>query len=174
MPRRKTPEPARVRCSGVHKVIEKGHVISPWTVGRFGTIEEAEAHAKKYTQGDVAWCKKKKKEYLPVVFPGFSWHNMHRGRKKLNQIPRLKGEFLWSQYVQCKKAGATMIYQAMFDEVDEATAIFKCTNNPPVGKNKFVTYEGLPSDHYLWLTGTAARMIRGEIPMTEKLPTRKK
>ena len=50
---------------------------------------------------------------------------------------------------------------AMFDEVDEGTAIFKCTNDPPTANGaKFVTYEGLPSDHYLRLTGLAGRVIR--------------
>jgi hypothetical protein len=61
-----------------------------------------------------------------------------------------------------------MIYQAMFDEVDEGTAIFKCTNSPPVGANPFVTFEGLPSDHYLWLTGMGGRLLRGEIEATER------
>jgi hypothetical protein len=63
-----------------------------------------------------------------------------------------------------------MIYQAMFDEIDEGTAIFKCTNSPPVGESRFVTYEGLPSDHYLWLTGMGARLLRGEIKPTEAMP----
>ena len=39
----------------------------------------------------------------------------------MNSIPRLKGQFLWSQIVANKKAGADMLYIAMFDEVDEAT-----------------------------------------------------
>jgi len=30
----------------------------------------------------------------------------------------------------------------MFDEVDEGTAIFKVTNQPPVGESKFVTLAG--------------------------------
>ena len=65
-----------------------------------------------------------------------------------------------------------MVYVAMFDEVDEGTAIFKCTNDPPVGENPFVTYEGLPSDHYLWLSGEGGRLLRGERPMQGSVPVR--
>ena len=108
--------------------------------------------------------------YLPVVFPGFSWFNMY-GRA-YNDIPRLKGEFLWSQFAAAKRAGATMIYVAMFDEVDEGTAIFKCANDVPTnGPSKFVTLEGLPADHYLKLTGAGAKMLRGEKPLTGTPPT---
>jgi hypothetical protein len=72
-----------------------------------------------------------------------------------------------------KRAGADMLYVAMFDEVDEGTAIFKVTNTPPVGDGvRFVTYEGLPSDHYLRLTGLAGEVIRGEHPATDELPLR--
>mgnify|MGYP001476201727 FL=1 len=63
-----------------------------------------------------------------------------------------------------------MIYVAMFDEVDEATAIYKCTNNPPVGESAFLTYEGLPSDYYLRLAGRAGKLLRSEIPLSESLP----
>lgn len=50
----------------------------------------------------------------------------------LNAIPRLQGRFFWSQITAAKRAGADMLYVAMFDEVDEGTAIFKVTNDPPV------------------------------------------
>jgi len=80
-------------------------------------------------------------------------------------------EFLWSQFVAAKRAGATMIYVAMFDEVDEGTAIFKCANDVPVGgPNRFLTYEGLPGDFYLQLTGSGARLLRGELPVTDAIP----
>ena len=88
------------------------------------------------------------------------------------EIPRLKGQFLWKQFVEAKKAGATMIYQAMFDEMDEGTAIFKCTNDPPIGASRFLTFEGLPSDHYLWLVGMGGKLLRGEIAFSDGVPVR--
>jgi len=73
--------------------------------------------------------------------------------------------------VAAKRAGARMIYVAMFDEVDEGTAIFKCANDVPVtGENRFLTYEGLPSDFYLNLCGQGGRMLRGELPVMEEVP----
>ena len=59
-----------------------------------------------------------------------------------------------------------MIYVAMFDEVDEGTAIFKCANDVPDGaQSKFVTFEGLPNDFYLKLVGKGAKLIRGDISL---------
>jgi hypothetical protein len=154
-----------VKDPALHRIIEAADIISPWTVGRYSTPAQAEDHARRNWAPDLAWCNEHQKQYLPVVFPGFSWHNLRDGKSPLNQIPRLGGRFLWSQFVAAKNAGATMVYQAMFDEVDEGTAIFKCTNivPDPIGDTAFVTYEGLPSDFYLRLVGEASRLIRGEI-----------
>ena len=150
-------------------VLKLADIISPWAVGRFGSIPEARAHANMYYPDDTAFCKKNGLDYMPVIFPGFSWHNLHRGGTPLDQIPRLKGKFMWEQIRTAKEAGCNMIYVAMFDEVNEGTAILKCTNNPPPGDD-FLTYEGLPSDFYLRLTGCAGKVIRGEIPLTDELP----
>ncbi len=153
----------------LHKVLLMADVLSPWAVGRFNDMPELKEHAEKYWQKDVPWAKEHKIDYMPVVFPGFSRHNMKGD--KLDKIPRLDGQFLWSQVVANKKAGADMLYIAMFDEVDEGTAIFKCSNNPPTsGGAKFVTFNGLPSDFYLQLAGKAGKLFRGEIPLAETIP----
>ena len=154
----------------MHELILKADIVSPWTVGRYSSPSQATQYATNTMKQDLQWCGERGKEFLPVVFPGFSWHNLNP-RFPLNQIPRLKGQFLWTQIVEAKKAGATMIYQAMFDEVNEGTAIFKCTDNPPVGDSPFVNYEGLPSDFYLNLVGHASLMLRGKAPITEKFPS---
>jgi hypothetical protein len=155
----------------LHELIKKADIVSPWTVGRYDSPRGAARHASEVIAPDIAWCREHGKDYLPVAFPGFSWSNMRRDAP-FDQIPRRRGEFLWSQFLGAKRAGADMLYVAMFDELDEGTAIFKCTNNPPTGESRFVNLDGLPSDHYLWLTGEAGKMLRGEVPATEELPKR--
>jgi len=161
-----------VNDPALHRIIGKADIVSPWTVGRYRSLDGIKEHARGRWRKDLELSRKYGKGYLPVVFPGFSWHNL-RPDVPLDEIPRQKGRFLWKQYVEAKRAGATADYQAMFDEMDEGTAIFKCTNDPPVGKSRFLTLEGLPSDHYLWLTGMGGKLLRGEIKAKEELPRRK-
>lgn len=150
-------------------VLKEADVISPWTVGRYNSPARAAQYATNTLQPDVAWCRERGIDCLPVVFPGFSWHNLQGA--PINQIPRRGGQFLWSQFCGAKRAGASMIYVAMFDEIDEGTAIFKCANDVPVGKEStFLSYEGLPSDHYLKLVNKGSQLLRGEIPLTEAMP----
>lgn len=153
----------------LHAVLKLADIIHPWTVGRYKNLEGIDAH-KATLVADRAWCDQNNLDYMSVVFPGFSWHNLRSGTTPLNAIPRLRGEFLWRQFYNAMSAGSEMIYVAMFDEIDEGTAIFKVTNDPPVGASRFATYEGLPSDYYLWLTGRAAAMLRNEIPRSETRP----
>jgi len=155
----------------LHEIIKKADILSPWTVDRFDTLEGIEKIADQIWKKDISWCENEGLEFMPVVFPGFSWGNLYKG-ESYNQIPRQKGRFLWKQYYESVKIGASMIYQAMFDEVNEATAIFKCTNDTPIGKSLFVDYEGLESDHYLWLVGQGGKMLRREINLTDKIPER--
>ena len=146
----------------LHSVLEMADVISPWSVGRYGNSEQDLQKIVLQQVADREWCAKRGIGYLPVLYPGFSWKNMEG--KNSRSIPRQKGKFLWSQFLATAAAGNRSAYIAMFDEIDEGTAIFKCTKYPPVGASVFQTYEGLPSDHYLWLCGEGGRLLRGALP----------
>jgi hypothetical protein len=135
-------------------------VISPWTVGSYRDAPSVERHVAKYWPRDLAFCREHDKDYYAVAFPGFSWTNLKQGKTPLNQIPRERGKLFWSQIEPVRAHNMNMVYVAMFDEVDEGTAIFKCTNDPPVGE--FCTFEGLPSDFYMRAAGNAGRFLRGE------------
>jgi hypothetical protein len=101
---------------------------------------------------------------MPVVFPGFSWHNMNR-TAPFNPIPRRGGRFFWRQVDRALRARSTMLYGAMFDEVDEGTAMFKVAASPreaPV-ERPVVTMDAdgksLPSDWYLRLAREAQKRL---------------
>jgi hypothetical protein len=163
------PDPA------VRTLIRQADLISPWSVGRYGRPSEVANYAQKVWRPDLQACAETQQGYLPVIFPGFSWHNLSalRGKEaRLDQVPRLGGQLLWKQAVAAQQAGAKMLYVAMFDEIDEGTAIMKCGGPRPVGASPFVDLSDVPSDHYLWLTGQIGRMVRGEIPATADLPKR--
>ncbi|HEY3331396.1 MAG TPA: hypothetical protein VGK19_15305 [Capsulimonadaceae bacterium] len=165
----RTTDTTQVPFAKMQELVEAADIVSPWAVGTRSTPEAIVEGFQTVTKPDLEWCTAHGKKYMPVLFPGFSWYNLQKCAKPVNQIPRLGGKFLWTQYVQAKKIGATMIYQAMFDEVDEGTAIYKVTNDAPLGegKSQFLTYEGLPSDFYLKLVGQGTRLIRGEIGTEE-------
>jgi glycoprotein endo-alpha-1,2-mannosidase len=155
----------------LHEVIKQADVIHPWLVGRYQE-STYENWRKEYIEGDVAWCKAEGISYAPTVWPGFSWYNLKENEVS-NKRPRNKGEFFWKQISGAVESGAEMLYIAMFDEIDEGTAIFKCAHTVPVGVSIFIPYEKeIPSDHYLWLSGMAGKMLRGEVQFSKTIPER--
>lgn len=164
----------------LHTVIKQADIVLPWTVQRFSPLLHNDMDRfRDMILNDAKWCKENGIDYVPCVCPGFSWHNLSRSEfpddvKPSGSIPRQGGRFYWQQMSTAMVAGAEMIYVAMFDEVNEGTAIFKCSDNPPVSSvAKFINMDGKPSDHYLWLTGQASRMLKREIPLSIKMPERK-
>lgn len=154
----------------LHELISKCDVVMPWMVGRFSSLHEGDVERfGAQVKADIAWCADRKVDYAPCVFPGFSWYNLTRnkdGRESpLNQIPRKQGKFYWDLIGAATGSGAKMLYVAMFDEIDEGTAIFKCANELPVVEApvKLLGYEGVPNDHYLRLTGKAGQVLLGKI-----------
>jgi hypothetical protein len=150
-------------------------VVQPWSVGRYRDAAGVDRWKNDMLVPDLELAKKNKQMYMPVVFPGFSWNNLKRDAPK-NAIPRNRGEFLWRQAYNAKVAGATVLKIAMFDEVNEGTAVFKVAarrqDAPDQGYWLTLDADGatLPSDWYLRLAGEITRMFHGEIPPDPKLP----
>jgi hypothetical protein len=149
-------------------------VISPWSVGRYGDNPGADDFAANLIAPDLADATASGRDYMPVIFPGFSWTNLNHG--PFNQTPRHGGAFYWRQACNAVSTGCTMIYGAMFDEVDEGTAMFKLAPTaaelPAQGTFVPLNIDGtnLPSDWYLRLANEAGKMLRGEIPVSSAMP----
>ena len=153
------------------RVYKKATIISPWAVGRYSD-ETSFNGVKAMIQEDRNWCKVNDVLYAPVVFPGFSWHNLQLNNsvQPYDQIPRKEGTFYWSQIAYHLQNEANMLYVAMFDEMDEGTCIFKCTTQEDTPSNateskpegRFLSYE-IADDLYLFLTGEAGKWLKGEV-----------
>ncbi|MGH7972658.1 MAG: glycoside hydrolase family 71/99-like protein, partial [Limisphaerales bacterium] len=52
-------------------------IISPWSVGRYGNNAEADNFRVNQIVPDLADCTSHGIDYLPVIFPGFSWTNLN-------------------------------------------------------------------------------------------------
>lgn len=163
-------------------VYRRYDVISPWLVGRFNSEAGARDYRDDVLDADIAAAHGAGKLFMPVLFPGFSWANLFRGTEP-NLIPRHGGRFWWTQFYEDKSAGADTFFAAMFDEVDEGTAMMKVAEDssmePTTGQFLSLDADGeaLPSDWYLQLAGEATRVLRGERaltaarPITPPLPT---
>ena len=150
---------------------EMADILLPWKVAERDQ-SEIEMSRIRYAR-DLQWCKKRSIEYFPVISPGFSWHNLkqhepgHEAYSASEYAPRRNGELLAEKFTAVKKADARQAYVAMFDEVDEGTAIFKCSVNHPISDRQiFVPYR-VPSDHYLRMTADGGRLLRGEMSLDD-------
>ncbi len=150
-------------------------IISPWTVGVAVSDTEVDHYYNDTIVPDIAQAKECVADFMPVVFPGSSYHNADP-QKPFNEYPRRGGKFYWRQIYDALSAGSTMIYNAMFDEVDEGTAMYKIAETSadvPEGL-QVITMDTdgdcLPSDWYLQLAGEATKMLRGEIPLSATIP----
>ena len=147
------------------RVYRSFDIVSPWTIGRFRDTQGIDRFYADEVTKDLVETRRLGLEYMPVVYPGFSWHNMNR-TAPFNPIPRRGGRFYWRQVERALRAGNTMMYGAMFDEVDEGTAMFKVaasardapTEIPVVTLD--VDGEPLPSDWYLRLAREAQKKLR--------------
>lgn len=60
----------------LHELILLADVVSPWSVGRYETIANAQAYSDQTLLQDIKWLDSYGITMMPVIFPGFSWHNL--------------------------------------------------------------------------------------------------
>ena len=161
---RSNPEPAW------QKFYRRFGAYCPWNVGNYVPDKSGVKHAAThYWAEDQRECNRLGMLWIPVVYPGFNWDNLQRLRPGRSLIARRGGQFLWEQFHELSKLGVDTVYVAMFDEVDEGTAIFKVTSSPPT-PGHFVGYDGQPSDWYLRLVGDVARRLRDKQAVPLEIP----
>ncbi len=156
-------------------VILRLNVMSPWTVYAYKNGPEADLYARDVMKPDMALASSKGVKYMPVVWPGFSTSNLIKGRPK-NEVPRNRGTFYWRQVYNAISMGADMLFVAMFDEVNEGTAMFKLVATrqelPPEDYLLPLDVDGysIPNDWYLALGRETGKMLRGEILLSPEIP----
>jgi len=161
---------------GFDAVYRSFDIISPWSVGRYADDAGVDAFNADQIQPDLAEATAQGRDYLPVVWPGFSWANLMEDPGVYNQIPRQGGAFFWKQITAALASGCAMVYVAMFDEVDESTAIFKAAQTqsgvPDQGQFLSLDADGqsVPSDWYLRLAGAGAKTSSGQVPWSADPP----
>lgn len=140
---------------------KKVAVVSPWFSG---TTD--------YNRRQ-AWCDENNVDFHPVVHPGFSWHNLATdyspkpGSDQLNKDPRNNGNYLWSEVNEVVKVNPKSVYIAMFDEIDEGTAMFKLseTKADTPRERDWVTLDidgyKVPGDYYLRIASLVSNVVRG-------------
>ncbi|MFJ5091927.1 MULTISPECIES: glycoside hydrolase family 71/99-like protein [unclassified Streptomyces] len=152
---------------GFSEVYHAFDMISPWMVGRIGSVADADNFYANVNTPDQAECDAHGIDYQPCVLPG-----------DLQDGQRAHGDFMWRQFYNMKRVGVQGIYISMFDEYNEANQIAKTAASAadvPSGSGiKALDEDGTAcsSDYYLRLTGDGGKLLRGEIPLTETRPTR--
>lgn len=150
-------------------------IVQPWTIGRYQSMDAANRWKTTHLKPNIALAEKNHQLYMPVIFPGFSWHNL-KPKSPKNQIPRLGGEFLWRQAYNARTVGTCMVKIAMFDEVNEGTAILMAVSRrddaPKPGYWLTLDADGkrLPSDWYLQVATQIKRLFDGNAAPSRKLP----
>jgi hypothetical protein len=139
-------------------------LISPWAVGRWNSNTSFDSLFNQVIVPDAQAIIKSNQAYAPVIFPGFSWANLMKDPTIFNQIPRNCGQFISHQIKSLVTIHHTFIYVAMFDEVDEGTAIYKAAASAdavPQGAQFLHLSKdpcgAVPSDHYLKIVGAIPR-----------------
>jgi hypothetical protein len=142
------------------------HMLSPWMVGRTGTLDGLDSFYANVNLGDQADCNASGIDYQPCVMPG-----------DLSSGHRRHGDFMWRHFYNMVRLGCQGIYISMFDEYNEGNQIAKTAENASMQPANFnqraLDEDGVAcsSDYYLRITADGGRMLKGLLALTAVRPT---
>jgi hypothetical protein len=152
---------------GFISVYKAFNMLSPWMVGRIGTIADEDNFYNNVNTPDLTYCKANGIDYQPCILPG-----------DLQAKQRVHGDFMWRQFYNMVHLGVQGIYISMFDEYNENNQIAKTAatqDEVPAGAG-FVTLDedgtACTSDYYLRITQDGGKMLKKQIPLTTVRPTK--
>ncbi|GAA4445129.1 discoidin domain-containing protein [Phytohabitans houttuyneae] len=142
------------------------NMISPWMVGRTGTLDGLDWFYTNVNVPDQADCNAHGIDYQPCVMPG-----------DLSTGARRHGDFYWRHFYNMVRVGCQGIYISMFDEYNEGNQIAKTAETAatvPAGSGiRPLDEDGTfcSSDYYLRITADGGRMLKGQLALTAVRPT---
>ncbi|MFI7024066.1 discoidin domain-containing protein [Micromonospora sp. NPDC049900] len=151
---------------GFGDVYRAFHMLSPWMVGRTGTLDGLDWFHANVNVPDLADCAAHGIDYQPCVMPG-----------DLSQGHRRHGDFYWRHLYNMVRLGAQGLYVSMFDEYNEGNQIAKTTEtraSTPAGAGiRALDEDGTfcSADYYLRITADGGRMLKGHLALTPVRPT---
>lgn len=151
---------------GFGAVYRAFHMISPWMVGRTGTLDGLDWFYTNVNVPDLADCAAHGIDYQPCVMPG-----------DLSAGHRRHGDFYWRHLYNMVRLGAQGLYVSMFDEFNEGNQIAKTSETQattPAGAGiRALDEDGTAcsADYYLRITADGGRMLKGQLPLTPVWPT---
>ncbi|HTB52216.1 MAG TPA: putative Ig domain-containing protein, partial [Ferruginibacter sp.] len=156
----------RTTTDGFTDTYNAFNMISPWEIGKIGSIADEDNYYNNTNIADQAYCTAHGIDYQPCILPG-----------DVSVHQRVHGNFMWEQFYNMKKMGAQGLYISMFDEFNEGNEIAETAENQsqiPTGSGYFgLDEDGTPvsSDYYLRLTNDGGKMFKGQIALTATRPT---
>lgn len=158
------------------RVLAEADIIQPWTVGAYSTVSEVDNWKRTKIVSDLALTAANHQLYMPVAIPGSASRDPAT-KLATNDAPRVGGQLLWEQIYNARSAGAPFVKIAMFDEVNEGTALIKNARNASEAPNQTTWINqdadglSLPTDWYLRVVWNASRMMKGIDPLSSSVPT---
>ncbi|KAI1387107.1 uncharacterized protein F4822DRAFT_273740 [Hypoxylon trugodes] len=145
---------------GYGPVYRLADMIQPWTVGAYGFDNYDDFHDGRQAVEDANALRDLGIESSIVVWPGGSSSNANPN-EAFDHFPRFNGTFYQKQLDGAVNLKPSFVFGAMFDEVNEGTAVLPVLRNRELPTNqRFLGIDDdMEPDYYLKMAGDAASKL---------------